>query len=278
MGDALSLQGLRVSSFSISGGSTWSQGFATNTEVIHSKHGAVRLKRFGVLEHVISNITQQKYNQIYAEEYVEGFDRAVKSSETLGTLFDQVTLQTAFNTDTKLGNQLQQVARLIKTRGNRSAERDLFYVSIGGFDAHSNSAEVLAEKFKEINAALEQFVAELEAQGVFEDVVMVSSSDFGRSLTSNGAGTDHGWAGNHFVIGGGINGGRVYNDFPSLSEGNSQDAGRGRQIPQYPWENIMVPIAEWMGVDSAHYPTVFPNLGNFDVNAHIIPRSTLFSA
>merc|ERR1711904_666863 len=73
IGDALSSDGLRVASFSLSGGSTWSQGFSTNTEVIHRKHGAVRLDQFGVLEHVIGNITQQTYNQIYAEEYVKGF-------------------------------------------------------------------------------------------------------------------------------------------------------------------------------------------------------------
>merc|ERR1711924_377746 len=75
---------------------------------------------------------------------------------------------------------------------------------------------------------------ELKAQNIFESVVIASESDFGRTLSSNGAGTDHAWAGNHFVIGGNVNGGRVYNDFPSsLLDGNDQDLGRGRLLPKY---------------------------------------------
>jgi uncharacterized protein (DUF1501 family) len=281
MADALSSDGMRVYSYSLNGGATWSQGFTTNNEVVHRTHGAVRLEQFSALKHVIGNITQQKYKQIFAEEYCKGFDEAVQSSESLGTYLDTVTLNTeqTFVSDNSFGQQLRQVARLIKTRDNRSAERDFFFVQLGGFDAHSNAAEVLSENFKIINDALELFVTEIEAQGMFENIVMYSSSDFGRSLTSNGAGTDHGWAGNHFVIGGGINGGKVYNDFPtSLVDGNSQDAGRGRLIPKYPWESMLVPIAEWLGVGSQHYPTVFPNLGNFDQSSEIISRSALFSS
>merc|ERR1712046_314416 len=122
------------------------------------------------------------------------------------------------------------------------------------------------------------FVAELKAQNVFDSTVLVAESDFGRSLTSNGAGTDHAWAGNYFVLGGGVNGGHVFNEFPaSLLEGNPQDAGRGRLIPKYPWETMMVPIAEWMGLETSQHSSVFPNLANFN-SSHIIGRSSLFSA
>merc|ERR1719277_1167952 len=160
---------------------------------------------------------------------------------------------------------------MISTRQDRQAERDFFFVSIGGFDAHSNSDETLNLKFEEINDAIEDFVNEMKGQNVFESVVLVTESDFGRSLSSNGAGTDHAWAGNHFVLGGSINGGNVLNSFPdSLLEGNSQDAGRGRLIPKYPWESMMVPIAEWMGVGKSQLSTVFPNLANFNMSRHII--------
>jgi len=108
----------------------------------------------------------------------------------------------------------------------------------------------MEQLFDNLNFALESFVAELKAQGVFDATTLVTSSDFGRTLTSNGKGTDHGWAGNYVVLGGAIKGGQVYNRFPSsLVEGNNQDAGRGRMIPEYPWENVLMPIAEWMGVD-----------------------------
>merc|ERR1712217_201000 len=114
------------------------------------------------------------------------------------------------------------------------------------------------------------------AQGIFDDVVMASESEFGRSLTTNGAGTDHAWAGNHFILGGKVNGGKIYNKYPaSLAAGNSQDAGRGRLIPEYPWESMMVPIAEWMGLEANLEDSVFPNLANFDAS-HIVERSSLF--
>merc|ERR1711879_471924 len=149
-------------------------------------------------------------------------------------------------------------------RAERKVERDFFYVEMGGFDTHSDVDDVLNSKFTQIDDALRDFVAELKGQNVFDSTVLVAESDFGRSLTSNGAGTDHAWAGNYFILGGSINGGRIYNEFPtSLLEGNEQDAGRGRLIPKYPWESMMVPVAEWMGADAMHHASIFPNLHNF---------------
>merc|ERR1712196_182548 len=122
------------------------------------------------------------------------------------------------------------------------------------------------------------FVDELQKQEVFDSVVLATESDFGRTLTSNGGGSDHGWAGQHIILGGGIRGGKIFNQYPtSLVEGNDQDAGRGRLIPKYPWESMMVPIAEWMGLETSQHSSVFPNLANFN-SSHIIGRSSLFSS
>ena len=107
-------------------------------------------------------------------------------------------------------------------------------------------------------------------------MTVATHSDFGRTLSFNGQGTDHGWAGNHFVLGGSVNGGQVLNDFIETFEfGNIMDAGRGRPIPKYPWESMMAPIAEWMGVTGPE--TVFPNLVNFDQSTRIIAKSALFT-
>merc|ERR1719316_625143 len=242
------------------------------------KQGALRFRQYTAMETTLGNLTSQKYGNVYAEEYAQQLEETMASSETLGNHLDQVTLTTNYNTDTGLEKQFHQVARLIKARDLRKAERDLFVVRIGGFDAHSNAAEALLEKFKEINDALEGFVAELEGQDVFRDTVLFTESDFGRSLTSNGAGTDHGWAGNHFLIGGSIQGKKVFNDFPdSLLQDNEYDAGRGRLILKYPWESMMVPIAEWMGLETSQHSSVFPNLANFN-SSHIIGRSSLFTS
>jgi len=276
--DALASSQYRTTSFSVAGTAVWSQGFNTHIETISKSQGAVRLEKYGELQAVIGNITSRQHRNVYCEEYAQQLAEAIASSENLGGHLDNVTLQTQYPTVTGLSKQLHQVSRLIATREQRRAERDFFFVSLGGFDTHSDVNEILDEKFKEMDDALRDFVAELEAQNIFDSVVLTTQSDFGRSLTSNGAGTDHAWAGNHLVLGGGVNGGRVFNDFPaSLLEGNEQDAGRGRLIPKYPWESMMVPIAEWMGMDDSQRPTVFPNLGNFNVSTHIISKTNLFT-
>jgi len=277
--DALAAAGHRTTSFSLAGTTVWSQGFSTHIETIDKTRGAVRLQDYDKLRDILGNITARQHSNIYHEEYARQLREAVDSSERLGNFLDGATLQTNYDTSTSLAKQFHQVSRLIATRVQRGAERDLFFVDLGGFDTHSDVNEVLAEKFQEIDGAISGFVAELEAQNVFDSVVLTTASDFGRTLTSNGVGTDHAWAGNHIVIGGGINGGRVYNDFPSsLLQGNEQDAGRGRLIPKYPWESVIVPVAEWLGVQTSQRSAVFPNLGNFNLSRHIIATTSLFRA
>lgn len=146
-----------------------------------------------------------------------------------------------------------------------------------GFDMHNEVLSAISYKWEELNEALTFFAPEMKAQGVWNDVTLVSGSDFARTLTSNGKGTDHAWAANHILVGGGLNGGKVFKFPPSLAHGNSQDdKGRGRLIPMYPWENIMAPIATWMGVPPSKLPDVFPNIGNFDTS-HILTQSQVFS-
>jgi len=278
IGDALKDKSYRTNSFSLAGTSTWSQGVHTTQEIVSPSQGAVRLASYSSVSPLLKSITNRMHQNVYCEEYARSISNFVEASESLGNTLDAVTLNTSFTASTGLGKQLKQVSRLIAARETRQVERDLFYVNIGGFDAHSLAAEVLAEKFTSIDDALKEFVTELKAQNIFQSVVIASESDFGRTLSTNGAGTDHAWAGNHFVIGGSINGGRVYNDFPdSLLLGSEQDLGRGRLIPKYPWESMIVPIAEWMGVEESQHPTVFPNLAKFDKAKHILAKDTLFN-
>jgi uncharacterized protein (DUF1501 family) len=278
MADALALQGKAVASFSVSGVAAWSGGFNTSTEIVDKEGGAIRFKKYQVWSGAIDSLTKQKFSNLYCEEYSRAFADHVKSSETLGAYLDQVTLETAssYKTETGLAQQLHQIARLIKARQLRGAERDLFFAQMGGFDTHFDQADKLTENFREIDGALSDFVGELKAQSVFDSVVIVTHSDFGRTLTSNGAGTDHGWGGNHMIIGGAVRGGRIFNDFlDTYLPESTYDAGRGRVIPRHPWENVMVPIAEWMGVQEL--ASVFPNLGRFNRTSHIIAKDALFS-
>jgi uncharacterized protein (DUF1501 family) len=279
--DALASAGkdMKASSFSLAGNSIWSKGFVTSFEIIDRTHGAVRFGKYRELKDTVHSIANESHGNIYCDYFAKSFSAAIDSSETLGQQLETVLLKTIYNARSRLARQFRQVARLIATKDVRKAERDFFMVSTGGFDTHSNQKWNLPRRFDEIDSALEQFVAEMEAQHLFESVVILQESEFGRTLTFNGAGTDHGWAGNHFVIGGAINGGNIFNDYlSSFTVGHEYDASRGRVIPKYPWESVLVPIAEWMGVDEAGLGKVFPNLQNFNRTSHIVSAERLFKS
>merc|ERR1712217_125618 len=254
----------------------WSQGINTHTEIVDKTQGAVRFGEYEKLRHVIHNVSGQIHGNVYAEEYAHALMDSLESREKIGSFLDNVVLATQYQTDSNLQKQLHQVARLIRAKDQRRAERDLFFVEIGGWDMHSDLKVDLRDKFTEVDDALRGFVVELQAQGVFDSVVLTTESDFGRTLTSNGGGSDHGWAGQHIILGGGIRGGKIFNQYAtSLVEGNDQAAGRGRLIPKFPWESMMVPIADWMGLEANLQASVFPNLVNFDAS-QIVKTSSLF--
>lgn len=139
--------------------------------------------------------------------------------------------------------------------------------------------EALQEKYMELNEALRKFVKKMVQEEVWNQVVMVSSSDFGRTLTSNGKGADHAWAGNHFILSGDLKGQQVFNDYGDLSStpDNPMYLRRGRLIPKYPYENVLVPISKWMGLQNDELAEVFPNIANFN-SSHIIDENVLFGA
>lgn len=139
---------------------------------------------------------------------------------------------TAAWADDEPGMQLAQVAKLIAAREQLGAERAVFFAQVGGFDTHKDTVSVLAEKLAGIDSAFAAFKAEMVAEGVWEDVALVTVSEFGRTLTSNGAGTDHGWGGHHIILGGSVKGGTIHGEYPTdLTSASSLNVGRGRVIP-----------------------------------------------
>ncbi|CAE6922516.1 unnamed protein product [Symbiodinium natans] len=268
---------LKTMSFSLVGSQPWPQGLETNAEIINDGE-PIGLRSKKQLQVVIDNITSIKHGNMYCEEYSQKLTAALDFNEQLTSSLRNAELATSFSTDNRgLTRQLREVARLIASRAERKVERDLFFVQIGGFDNHQSVERNLANRFDEVDHGFKRFVAEMKAQNMFDKVVMATHSDFARTLTPNsGAGSDHAWGGNYVIVGGGIQGGKVFNDFPaSLLPGGAQDAGRGRLIPKYPFENMMLPIAQWMGLEADQESEVFPNLKNFN-SSHFISQSALF--
>jgi uncharacterized protein (DUF1501 family) len=191
---------------------------------------------------------------------------AIYSAATGGTLPGNVVWP-----NTSLGRQLKQVARTIMGRGGIGVSRQTFFVNRGGWDHHSDTLANQDGMLPEVDAAVDAFYQQLTAMGLENDVVLFSASDFGRTLTSNGRGSDHAWGGNAFVVGGSVKGRRIYGEYPSLAvnpesggaEVNALDTGRGRLIPTTSCDSYFAEMALWLGVPRGSLPMVLPNIGNF---------------
>ncbi|MEO0368101.1 MAG: DUF1501 domain-containing protein [Pseudomonadota bacterium] len=183
----------------------------------------------------------------------ELFNQAVQNAPTLSTVFPA----------SPLGTQLQAVARALSIRNNLNVNRQVFFVGIGGFDTHSNQVRSLGGLLSQIDAGIAAFQTSLAELNLVNEVTLFTASDFGRTLSVNGDGTDHGWGGHHFVVGGGVNGKSIFGNVPPSTINHTQDAGGGRLIPTTSIEQFAAPMASWFGLSSSEINTVFPNLSNF---------------
>jgi uncharacterized protein (DUF1501 family) len=173
-----------------------------------------------------------------------------------------------------LAHQLQVVARLIEA-GKRVAthpKRQVFFVSIGGFDTHNGQNQTHADLMARLDHALRYFDTALGNVGAREAVTTFTASDFGRSFTSNGDGTDHGWGAHHFVSGGAVNGGDLYGSFPTLvaagpgsGDFNSPNQVRnGAMLPSTSVDQLGATLGRWFGLADGNLAQVFPNLAYFN--------------
>ena len=164
-----------------------------------------------------------------------------------------------------LAAQLQTVARIIGGRGALGAKRQVFFVSIGGFDNHDalnrNHGSLMARVGQAI-AYFDRLLAS-EAVAARDQVTLFTASDFGRTLTSNGDGSDHGWGAHHFVVGGAVRGRDVYGRFPLIGVNTDDDVGQGRLLPSVSVDQYGATLARWFGVPDAQLGEIFPNLRNF---------------
>jgi uncharacterized protein (DUF1501 family) len=165
---------------------------------------------------------------------------------------------------TNLGNQLKTVAETISVREALDAKRQVFFVGIGGFDSHSDQALSLPALHSQIADGIKAFRDAMVEQGMWNDVTLFTASDFGRTLNGNGDGTDHGWAGHHFVAGGSVNGGGIFGHLPSPAQDSSDYTdNRGRLIPRVSVEQYAATLGQWFGLDQTRLNSAFPNLANF---------------
>lgn len=203
------------------------------------------------------------YGNALQRQYASVMRRSMDNEVMINEALDgETALGTAFP-DTQLGRQLRMVARLINVRSPLQMQRQIFFVGLGGFDTHDNQLSDQAEQLAELDGALAAFYAATVEMGVDDGVTTFTASEFGRTTSVNGDGTDHGWGSHHLVMGGSVNGRRIYGTPPDLSAGGPDDADWGQIIPTTSVDQYAATIARWYGVPPGDLGTVFPNIGRF---------------
>jgi uncharacterized protein (DUF1501 family) len=210
-------------------------------------------------------ITAQRAN-LFESEYNKVMSRSLSAGGQLSTaLAGGTPLTTVFPTGNSLADQLKLVARMIGTSNEVGAKRQVFFVSLGGFDNHDGLAAIHPGLLTTVANALSAFYAATTELGVANQVTTFTASDFGRTLTAND-GSDHGWGSMHFILGGAVNGGRFYGIAPIVANDGPHDVGQGRLLPSTSVDQYAATLGKWFGISDTDLLTVLPNLANWNAN------------
>lgn len=163
-----------------------------------------------------------------------------------------------------LASQLRIVAQLISVSQELGAKRQVFFVSLGGFDNHDSILTDHPTLMTRLGAAMRYFHDVCAELGVLDRVTAFTGSDFGRTLTSNANGSDHGWGSMHFVMGGAVRGKAIYGTPPAIANNGPDDVGQGRLLPSLSVDQYAATLATWFGVSNGNLSTVVPNINNYN--------------
>ena len=215
------------------------------TDTVRTDAGAILLKQAGL-------------NMQNALADSDTLNAALKGAAALKTVFPA----------TSIGQQLQEIAKLIQVRDKLQMNRQIFFCSLGGFDTHTVELTTHNTLYSQLSPALAAFYQATEELNVANDVTAFTESDFSRTLQPNSnGGTDHGWGGHHLVIGGAVKGATLYGTFPTLALNGPDDAGgEGRWVPTTAVDQYGATLAQWFGLTPDKLPLVFPNIAKFPTN------------
>lgn len=269
---------------SLAGNSLWQVGNAT-TQFVVTDRGALtftgseitdplhpmRLKNTAhrsVIQQNYANLMQQSYGQLTKSsiELQEFFLEQYNS-------YDDSAVAGLFPTNNYIAQQFRAAVRMIALRQALGLHRQTIFITQGGWDHHGELLNTQAGMLTTLSTALTAFQRALDQLNLHDGVITFSASDFGRTLRSNGRGTDHAWGGNALVMGGPVQGGRIYGTFPDQTLESANDTGYGgRMIPTTSVDAFFAEMLRWFGVPAASMDAVLPNIGNFyNVNSSSLP-------
>jgi len=169
-----------------------------------------------------------------------------------------------FANEDSLSNELAMIAQMISVEQQLPQEKQIYLVGVGGWDTHDNQIVAHANALTNLSQAMSDFNDALSSINKDSEVTTFTMSEFGRTLTSNGDGTDHGWGGVQMVMGGAVNGGQFYGQIPDLTLDSDDDFADGRMIPTTSMDQYVATIAKWFGLSDSELLDIFPNLVNFE--------------
>ncbi len=209
-------------------------------------------------------VTELQYKHLFMDAYADLQRRAGDITTELGAvLANQPDPSAELPEDNDLAEQLKMVARMIAVHPVLGMKRQIFYVRMSGFDVHDHQNKEQPELFSKMARALAYFQQSMDELGLSDQVTTFTASDFGRSLTSNGDGTDHGWGNHHLVMGGAVNGGDILGTIPRMSVEGPDAVRNGRVIPTLSASQYAASLLRWAGLEEGSLDTVLPDLGNF---------------
>ena len=230
----------------------WRLGSGRNSDVA----------RAAIRDHLASvGVTSEN---LYEQDLISVNSRAIENIETYKTAIEGGTAIAAEFPASKLGAQLKTVANTIAVREALNVRRQIFFVSIGGFDTHDNQKNSMPALQAQISTSIAAFQAAMVELGLSDSVTLFTGSDFGRTAIDNGDGTDHGWGAHHLVVGGAVEGKNIYGSLPEYDLGaETYTNSRGRLIPSVSVEQYAATLGGWFGLDQAELNNALPNLNNF---------------
>ncbi len=210
-------------------------------------------------------LLNHQYQNVFERSYAEMQSRALVLSTNVGAALSRLgELQTPVPKDNRLAQQLAMVAKLIAIKDEFRMTRQLFYVNLSGFDTHDDQLRVQPYLYSQVADALAFFHQALTEIDQLNNVTSFTTSDFGRSVSGNGDGTDHGWGNHHIVMGGAVQGTDVYGTMPRVTVDGPDDYRNGRIVPTTAVSQYAATHLRWLGLSEADIDNLLPSLKNFN--------------
>jgi uncharacterized protein (DUF1501 family) len=216
----------------------------------------------------LRTLVSQSRTHLFENEYNRVSKRSIDADGILtSALAGAPPITTQFTVLSSLAEQLKMVARMISSSSAVGAKRQVFFVSMGGFDTHDGLLDDHPGLLTTVADAMASFYKATIELGVADKVTAFTASDFGRTLSGNNDGSDHGWGSMHFMLGGAVNGQRFYGTAPVVANNGPDDVGQGRLLPTTSVDQYAATLGKWMGVSDTDLLSLLPNLANYNVSA-----------